>query len=83
MAVIMIRDSNASDAAAAESAESSFQLYHYDPTTIGAMIFVILFLGTSLFHSWQLIRSRCWFVIPLVMGGFSKSYAPDCTTSTC
>lgn len=55
-------------------AEGDFKLYHYDPTTIGAVVFLILFLGTSLFHTWQLIRSRAWLVIPLVVGGYRKSH---------
>ncbi|KAG5762546.1 hypothetical protein H9Q72_009360 [Fusarium xylarioides] len=46
-----------------------FRLYHYDPTVAGAVIFTILFLATTLFHSWQLVRTRCWFVIPLTLGG--------------
>lgn len=74
MGVIIFRDDGASDAAA-EAAASEFKLYHYDPTTVGAMVFLILFLLTSLFHVWQLIRSRAWFVIPLVMGGFCE-YCP-------
>ncbi|KAH7217243.1 related to RTM1 protein [Fusarium oxysporum] len=47
-----------------------FRLYHYDPTVVGAVIFTILFLATTLLHSWQLIRGRSWFVIPLTLGGF-------------
>lgn len=49
-----------------------FRLYHYDPTVVGAVIFTILFLATTLLHSWQLIRGRSWFVIPLTLGGFCK-----------
>ncbi|KAF4445456.1 hypothetical protein F53441_10798 [Fusarium austroafricanum] len=46
-----------------------FKLYHYNPTVVGAVIFVILFAATTLFHSWQLFRSRTWFIIPLTVGG--------------
>ncbi|RYP80323.1 hypothetical protein DL770_006270 [Monosporascus sp. CRB-9-2] len=49
--------------------ENPFKLYHYDPTTAGALIFVLLFLGTTILHFWQLIRARCWFLIPLAVGG--------------
>ncbi|KAF9776716.1 hypothetical protein IL306_005064 [Fusarium sp. DS 682] len=54
--------------ARADGAEE-FKLYHYDPTIAGAVIFTILFLATTLFHSWQLFRGRSWFVIPLTLGG--------------
>jgi hypothetical protein len=72
MGILMFRNDAASGSAGAPE-ESTFSLYHYDPTTAGAMVFLLLFLGTSLFHSWQLIRSRAWFVAPLVVGGFRKS----------
>ncbi|KAF4499652.1 RTM1 [Fusarium agapanthi] len=49
-----------------------FKLYHYDPTVAGAVIFTILFLATTLLHSWQLVRGRSWFVIPMTIGGFRK-----------
>lgn len=58
------------DASASEG--GGFKLYHYDPTIAGSVIFVILFLGTTLFHFWQLFRGRCWFLIPLAIGGTCK-----------
>ncbi|OHW90248.1 RTA1 domain protein [Colletotrichum incanum] len=53
-------------------AQNPFKLYHYDPTIVGAVIFVLLFLGTSLFHLWQLVRARCWFLLPLTIGGIMQ-----------
>ncbi|KAM6506903.1 hypothetical protein FALCPG4_018721 [Fusarium falciforme] len=53
----------------AAGAESTFSLYHYDPTIAGSVVFVLLFLATTVFHFWQLFRSRCWFMIPLATGG--------------
>lgn len=61
------------DESASESDNGSFKLYHYEPTKVGALIFVVLFLGTSVFHTWQLFRARSWFVVPLVIGGFRES----------
>ncbi|CAI6064525.1 unnamed protein product [Clonostachys chloroleuca] len=60
-----------------------FRLYHYDPTLIGAVVFVLFFLGTSFFHIWQLYRSRCWFAIPLIVGGLFEviGYAGRCVSS--
>ncbi|EHA51428.1 RTA1 domain-containing protein [Pyricularia oryzae 70-15] len=47
----------------------TFRLYHYDPTIPGAIVVAVIFLGTTVFHFWQLIKSRCWFMIPLAVGG--------------
>ncbi|KAH6879863.1 RTA1 like protein-domain-containing protein [Thelonectria olida] len=55
--------------ARAAGADSSFKLYHYDPTIAGGVIFALLFLSTTLLHFWQLFRERCWFMIPLAVGG--------------
>lgn len=49
-----------------------FKLYHYDPTIPGGVVFVLLFLCTTILHFWQLFRSRCWFMIPLAIGGLRK-----------
>lgn len=49
--------------------ENPFKLYHYDPTTVGAVLFILLFLGTTAWHAYQLFRTRCWFVIPFAIGG--------------
>ncbi|VUC25079.1 unnamed protein product [Clonostachys rosea] len=60
-----------------------FRLYHYDPTLAGAIVFVLLFLGTSVVHTWQVYRSRCWFAIPLIAGGLFEviGYAGRCVSS--
>ncbi|KAJ0128311.1 Aminotransferase swnA [Fusarium oxysporum f. sp. albedinis] len=60
------RDTTAADSAA------TFSLYHYDPSIAAAVIMVLLFLGATIFHFWQLIRERCWFTIPLAIGGIRK-----------
>ncbi|KAL1582749.1 hypothetical protein WHR41_08376 [Cladosporium halotolerans] len=49
--------------------EGGFKFYHYDPSIAGAAVFILLFLGTTVFHSWQMFRTRCWVAIPLVVGG--------------
>ncbi|PVH77089.1 RTA1 domain protein [Cadophora sp. DSE1049] len=49
---------------------SDFEYYHYDPTMVGAVIFIILFLATTTLHCYQLFRTRVWFMIPFVIGGF-------------
>ncbi|KAK1566122.1 RTA1 protein [Colletotrichum navitas] len=62
---LIVRDASAADASEA----SAFKAYHYDPTIAGAVVFVLLFLATTILHFWQLVRSRCWFMIPLAVGG--------------
>lgn len=49
-----------------------FKLYHYNPTIAGAVVFVLLFMGTTGFHTYQSFRTRCWFVIPFIIGGICK-----------
>ncbi|GKT67232.1 hypothetical protein ColTof3_14571 [Colletotrichum tofieldiae] len=53
----------------APEAEPIFKLYHYNPTVAGAIIFTILFIGTTGLHFYRLFRSRCWFMIPFALGG--------------
>lgn len=56
---------------------SEFSFYHYDPTSVGAIIFIILFFLTTILHFYQLLRTRSWFMIPMVVGGcrgFSQIY---------
>lgn len=52
-----------------EQAESSFKLYHYDPSVAAAVVFVFLFLATSLYHVWQMVRQRTWFFTAFIIGG--------------
>lgn len=55
-------------------AANQFRLYHYDPTVVGAIIFVLLFLATTALHFWQLFRSKCCFLLPLAIGGICEFY---------
>jgi hypothetical protein len=67
---LILRAMSAEEIAAA----SSFKLYHYDPTIAGAVIFVLLFLATTGLHFWQMFKSRCWFLLPLVVGGICEYF---------
>ncbi|KAH8700719.1 putative RTM1-like protein [Talaromyces proteolyticus] len=49
---------------------SDFKLYRYDPSMAAAVIFVILFLGATAIHTWQLLQTRTWYFIPFVIGGY-------------
>lgn len=59
-------------AMAEEQAESSFKLYHYDPSVAAAVVFVILFLATSIYHVWQMVRARTWFFTAFIIGGICE-----------
>jgi hypothetical protein len=52
--------------------ENPFKLYHYDPSIAGAVVVLLLFLGTTALHFWQLFRARCWFMLPLAIGGICR-----------
>ncbi|KAI9783330.1 MAG: hypothetical protein M1835_003825 [Candelina submexicana] len=60
----------ASDGSSAPGESSKYVLYAYAPSLAAAIIFTILFLLTSSLHLYQLIRTRTWFMIPLLVGGF-------------
>lgn len=49
-----------------------FKLYRYTPSVVAAAIFIALFIITTVFHLWQLIKSRSWYFIAFVLGGICK-----------
>jgi hypothetical protein len=52
-----------------------FKLYRYTPSVAAAVIFIILFIITTIFHLWQLIKSRSWYFIAFVLGGICEYYS--------
>ncbi|KAM0123675.1 hypothetical protein ACHAO1_011242 [Botrytis cinerea] len=50
-------------------ADDGFEYYHYDPSIVGAIIFIILFITTTSLHCYQLFWTRTWFMIPFIVGG--------------
>lgn len=48
---------------------ADFEYYKYTPSMAGAVVFVILFVITSVLHLWQMFRTRTWFMIPFCIGG--------------
>ncbi|KAF2211356.1 hypothetical protein CERZMDRAFT_43551 [Cercospora zeae-maydis SCOH1-5] len=64
-------------AAAAEGGENNdtnaltdFKFYRYTPSLAGAIIFALLFLVTTALHTYQLFRTRTWYMLPFLVGGF-------------
>ena len=55
---------------------SEFKLYRYDPSIGAAVVFIILFLAAAGIHTFQVARTRAWFVIPFVIGGHCESSTP-------
>ncbi|KAH6975100.1 RTA1 like protein-domain-containing protein [Ilyonectria sp. MPI-CAGE-AT-0026] len=42
--------------------------YAYDPSLGAAVIFVLLFLAASGYHTWQIYRLKSWYFIPFLVG---------------
>jgi hypothetical protein len=53
---------------AEEQAESSSKLYHYDSSVAAAVVFVLLFLATTIYHAWQMVRQKTWFLTAFIIG---------------
>jgi len=51
---------------------TDFKYYRYNPSLAAAVIFVVLFIITTTFHSYQILRTRTWYFIPFVIGGFCE-----------
>ncbi|KAH8662824.1 RTA1 like protein-domain-containing protein [Tricladium varicosporioides] len=49
-----------------------FKFYRYTPSVAACIIFIILFTITSTIHLYQLLRTRAWLLIPIVIGGFGE-----------
>lgn len=55
--------------ASSKSGSVDFQYFRYDPSLAAAIIFIAAFMITSTFHVYQMISTRTWYLIPLVIGG--------------
>lgn len=45
-----------------------FIFYAYRPSLPAAVIFTVLFLGSAIWHTKQLVQYRSWYFIPFVLG---------------
>jgi hypothetical protein len=57
---------------------ANFAFYRYNPSMAGAVLFTLLFMGTTFYHIFQLFKTRTWFFIPFVIGGLCM-----CDLTTC
>jgi hypothetical protein len=55
----------------------NFAYYRYDPSMAGAAIFILVFMATTFYHVFQLLKTRTWFFIPFVIGGFCELDKPN------
>ncbi|KAK3044551.1 hypothetical protein LTS18_000970, partial [Coniosporium uncinatum] len=49
--------------------EHAFVFYRYSPNLAAAIIFIIVFFGTTGYHGWQMFSKRAWSMIPFFIGG--------------
>ncbi|KAJ5990327.1 hypothetical protein N7522_010534 [Penicillium canescens] len=47
----------------------SFKLYRYTPSLVAAIIFIVLFALATLYHLYQVVRTRSWYFTVFVVGG--------------
>jgi hypothetical protein len=46
--------------------------YRYVPSMVAAVMFVVVFALTTILHTFQLVKKRTWYFVPLVVGGLCK-----------
>lgn len=54
---------------AGDTVNNWFKYYRYDPSMAAAILFTVLFLATTVLHFYQLVRTKTWIIIPLLVGG--------------
>ncbi|KAH7378001.1 RTA1 like protein-domain-containing protein [Cadophora sp. MPI-SDFR-AT-0126] len=53
----------------ADNSDDVYLLYRYNPSIAAASVACVLFAIITGVHSFQMYKSRAWFLIPLVLGG--------------
>ncbi|RDW92942.1 RTA1 domain-containing protein [Aspergillus mulundensis] len=69
-----------------EPLASGYYLWHYVPSIAASVIFLLLFLAATLFHSWKAWKTRARFCIPFCIGGLFEVIGygarASCTNNT-
>ena len=55
---------------------AAFALYRYAPSLAGAIVFCIVFFITTSLHTLQMARTKTWYMLPFVIGGFCTLSLP-------
>lgn len=63
--------------ASSKSGVVDFKYFRYDPSLAAAIIFLVAFMFTSTFLLYQMISTRTWYLVPLVLGGFYQYHGQD------
>ncbi|KAK2743640.1 hypothetical protein FQN57_004749 [Myotisia sp. PD_48] len=50
-------------------APPEYVFYHYHPSLSAAVVFIVIFTFSTIYHMYLLFRRRTWFFIPFVIGG--------------
>lgn len=50
-----------------------YQYYHYVPSIAAAIVFAILFGASTAMHTYQMFKTKTWFLVPFLIGGICKS----------
>jgi hypothetical protein len=53
--------------------ETEFIMYHYNPSLVTATITCALFGISSILHSYQMIRIRAMYMIPMLIGNLLET----------
>lgn len=56
--------------------KGDFYLWKYVPSIAAAVVFLLIFLLLSLWHTWIMARRRMWFCLAFVIGGYRKTSSP-------
>ncbi|KAL0575631.1 hypothetical protein V5O48_006356 [Marasmius crinis-equi] len=55
-----------------DNGRGGFVLYYYTPNIAAAGIFAGVFLLSTILHIWQLVRTRTWYFLPMVIGALME-----------
>ena len=59
-----------------------FVYYHYYPSLAAAIVAIVLFALTTIAHTFQLVKTRTWYLIPFVVGGICELALGECLFAT-
>lgn len=60
-----------------EPYKGDYYLWHYLPSVLAAVIFLLVFLACTLALSWRSWKARVKFSIPFIIGTFCKCWLPE------
>ncbi|KAK7416629.1 hypothetical protein QQX98_005100 [Neonectria punicea] len=49
--------------------DAQFAFYRYEPSLGAAVVFTIIFVVTTILHTFQMIKTKTWYLIAFVLGG--------------